>query len=154
MKRIRKFLQLSWPDQLLLIHSTFVLAMVVLGLRVLPWLTLQRLLHRFANGLSRFGPARRPSAQQIAWAVRVASWIVPGATCLPSALAAQLLLIQRTYPADLQIGVARNLYGKLEAHAWVTTENGIIIGGVSDPDHYAPMSPTDRKGLEDYGRAL
>lgn len=153
MKRIRKFLQLSWPDKLLLIKSTFVLAMVVFGLRVLPWLTLQRFLLKSANWFSRFVPANRPTAQNIARAIQIASWIVPGATCLPGALAAQFLLIQCTYPTNLQIGVARNKYGKLEAHAWVTTEKNIVIGGVSDPDHFVPMSPMDKQGLEDYGRA-
>ena len=154
MKRIRKFLQLSWLDQLLVIQSIFALASIVLALKVLPWLTLQRLSIKFANWLSRFAPSNQPSAQQVAWAIRVARWIVPGATCLPNALAAQLLLIQHSYPADFKIGVAKNKFGNLEAHAWVTTENGFIIGGVSDLDHYEPLSPIDRKGLEDYGRAL
>jgi Transglutaminase-like superfamily len=153
MKRIHKYLQLSWSDRLLLVQSTFVLAMVVLGLKAFPWSTLHRFLPKLANWLSRFMPANRPPAQQIAWAIRVASWIVPGATCLPNALAAQFLLIRFAYPTDFQIGVARNRYGKLEAHAWVTTEKNIIIGGVSDLDHFVPMSPLDKHGLEDYGRA-
>jgi hypothetical protein len=154
MKRIRKFLQLAWQDQLLLIQSILVLRVVALGLSVLPWLTLQRLLLKLANWYSRFVPTKRPSTRQITWAIRVASWYVPKATCLPQALTAQLLLIQRAYPADLQIGVTRSEDGKLEAHAWVTSENGIIIGGVHAPDRFVPLSPMEKQGIEDYGRAL
>lgn len=120
----------------------------------LPWLSLQQMLLKFANWSSRFGSTNRPSTQQIGWAIRVAGWIVPGTTCLPNALVAQLLLNHYSYPVSFKIGVAKNNFGKLEAHAWVTTENGFIIGNVSDLDHYTPLSPVDRNGLEDYGRVL
>jgi len=150
MKRIQKFLRLSIPDKLLLIHAFVVLTVVMLGLRVLPWLVLQRVLLKLANGYSRFRPAQRPSAQHIAWTVQAASRYVPKATCLPRALAAQLLLIQRAYPADLQIGVARDENGKLEAHAWVTSNDGIIIGGVPDPDRFVPLSHMEKQSMEDY----
>ena len=150
MKRIRNFLQLSRPDQLLLIKAILVLAVITLELRMLPWLTLQRRLLKLANRRSRFVPAQRPSAQRIAWAIQVASWYVPKATCLPRALAAQLLLIQSAYPAHLQIGVARNEVGKFEAHAWVTSESGIIIGGACDLDRFVPLSPMEREDIEDY----
>lgn len=153
MKRIHKFLQLSLPDQLLLIKAILLLAIVTLGLRTLPWLTLQRRLLKLANRRSRFAPARRPSAQRIAWAIQVASRYVPKATCLPRALAAQLLLIQSAYPADLQIGVVRNDDGKFEAHAWVTGESGIVIGGVYDLERFVPLSPVERESIEDYVRA-
>jgi len=150
MKRIRKFLQLSRPDRVLLIHTTVVLTVVTLGLRILPWLTLQRLLPKRASRHARFVPAQRPSAQRIAWSIQVASGYVPRATCLPRALAAHLLLIQHAYPADLQIGVARNEDGNLEAHAWVTSESGIIIGDVQDLDHFVLLSPMEREGIGDY----
>lgn len=154
MKRIRKFLQLSRPDQWLLIQTILVLAVVTLGLRILPWLTLQRLLLKLASRPIRFVPAQRPSAQRIAWAIQVASWCVPKVTCLPRALAAQLLLIQSAYPADLQIGVAKNEDEKLKAHAWVTSGSDIIIGSVCDLDRFVPLSPMEREGIEDYANAL
>lgn len=152
MKRIRSFLQLSRPDQLLLIQATVVLAIVTLGLKALPWLTIQHQLLKLANRPSRFVPAKRPSAQRIAWAIQVASRFVPRATCLPQALAAQLLLVQSAYPAALQIGVARNLDGEFEAHAWVISESGIVIGGVYDLDRFVPLSPKDSEDIENYAR--
>lgn len=154
MKRIHKFLQLSWPDQLLLIQTILVLAVVTLGLRILPWLTLQRLLLKLANRHSRFVLAQCPSVQRIAWAIQVAGWYVPKATCLPRALAAQLLLIQSAYLADLRIGVAKNEDEKFEAHAWVASENGIIIGDVPDLDRFVPLSSMARESIEGYAKAL
>jgi hypothetical protein len=154
MKRLRKFLQLSRFEQLLLIKTTFVLAVVVLGLRVLPWLTLQRLLLKQANLFSCFTPARRPAEQHIAWAIKTASRSIPRATCLPQAVAAQFLLIRNAYPADLQIGVGRKENGQLEAHAWVLSNTGIIAGGIPDLDHFVPLSNREREEIENYARAF
>jgi hypothetical protein len=151
-KRIHKFLKLSWRDQLLLIHATFVLATVVLGLRVFPLLILQRPLLKLANWYSRFAWEQRPSAQHIARAMRIASSYVPKAACLPRALATQLLLIQNAHPAKLQIGVTRSEDRKLEAHAWVTSGRDIIIGGVDDINHFVPLSRMKREDIVDYAK--
>ena len=153
MKRWRRFLQLSRRDQLLLIYATVMVGAVTLGLRLLPWSTLQRQLIRLANWSSQSGSTQRPSAQHIAWTVRVASSIIPKATCLPRALAAQFLLIQNAYPVELKIGVVRNEDGHLGAHAWVASNNRILIGSVKDLDHFVPLSAMERQGIEDYGEA-
>jgi hypothetical protein len=145
MHRIRKFMELSWPDKLLLIYAILALAMVALGLRILGWLDLQHLLLKLGNWSSRFVLTQRPSVQKIARAIRIASRYVPKATCLPQALAAQLLLTQNGYPANLQIGVAKNKEGVLEAHAWVRSENSIVIGGVQSLDHFVSLSPMETK---------
>jgi hypothetical protein len=136
MKNIRRFLHLSWTDRLLVIEAVVWLGAITLGLRVLPLLTLQRLLLKLAE--------RRPrcmTTQRITWAVRTASHYVPKAVCLPQALTAQFLLVQSGYDAELQIGAARSADGKLEAHAWVTSESGILIGNLSDLDRFVPLSP-------------
>jgi hypothetical protein len=144
------FLNLSWRDQLLLIYGASVLATVVLGLRLFPWRMLQRPLVRLASWSSRFASTWRPSAQQIARAIRIASSCIPKATCLPRALAAQLLLIQNGHPAELLIGVAKNENRKLEAHAWVSIGSEIIIGGVDDINHFVPLSRVNREDIVDY----
>lgn len=153
MKRIHKFLQLSQREKVLLIYAFLVLATVTMGLWVFPWLTLQRLLLKPANWYSRFVNTRRPAALQIAWVVKVASSFIPKATCLPRALATQILLIQNTYPAELKIGIARGKDGKLGAHAWVTSEGNILIGSVPDLDHFVLLSAMESHSIEDYGRA-
>jgi hypothetical protein len=149
-KRIHKFVKLSWRDKLLLVQALIVLATVVLGLRLFPWMTLQRPLVRLANWFSRFATTRRPSTQQIARAVRIASSCIPNATCLPRALAAQLLLIQNAHPAELRIGVAKNEHQRLEAHAWVTSGSDIVIGGVDDIHQFVPLSHMKGEDIADY----
>jgi hypothetical protein len=67
-------------------------------------------------------------------------------------LAAQLLLIQNGHPAEVQIGVAKNENGTLEAHAWVTSGSAILIGGVADINHFVPLSGMNREELVDYAR--
>jgi len=143
MRRIRKFFQLSWADKRLLIQSILLLVVATLGLRGLSLSDLQHLLLKLANGFPRFVPASPPSGQQISWSVRVASGLVPKATCLPRALAAQVLLIRHDYPADLKFGIAKNKDGKLEAHAWVTSGNRIIIGAVPESNRFVPLAPVE-----------
>lgn len=154
MKRIRKFLLLSQADKLLLAQSAFVVVFVTMGLRIFPWLRLQRFLLKLADWQLHFLASNRASANRIAWGVRASSHYVPKATCLPQALAAQYLLARSAYPADLQIGVTRDKNGKLEAHAWVISENQIIIGNVSNVDQFVSLSHMEGITTEDYGRAF
>jgi len=153
-KRIRKFLLLSQADKLILLHSAFVVVFVTMGLRIFPWLRLQRFLLKLADWHPHFLTSNRPSANRIAWGVRASSHYVPKATCLPQALAAQYLLARSAYPADLQIGVAKDKNGKLEAHAWVISENQIIIGNVRNVDQFMSLSHMEGITTEDYGRAF
>src|SRR2546422_6276531 len=103
MKRLRRFLTLSATDRRLLVEAALFLAAIRLGLRLLPFRTLWRLLDRapcpsVAAGL--FSPDR------IAWAVSVTSPYVLGVRpCLPQALAAQLPLVLRGPPAHLSPGL-------------------------------------------------
>lgn len=140
MRTLHQFLQLSWPDRWLLIRAGWWLGLITLGLRVIRLQALQRLLRRRAT-------LRTPSvpAQRIAWAVRVASRIVPAATCLPQTLTAQYLFIQHGYPAELQIGAAKRPDGTLEAHAWLTSGGKIVLGELPDMDRFVPLAPVQRR---------
>jgi hypothetical protein len=154
MKRFHKFWQLPLQDQLLLIQSVIVLVVVVLGLRVCSWSILQRILLKPAIWRSRSKPEQRPSPARIARAIRAASRVVPKASCLPQALTAQHMLVQRAYPAELQIGVAINENGKLEAHAWVTSTDGIVIGDTPNWDRFVRLLPTEKKSIDHHGKLL
>ena len=143
MKRIKKFLHMPAADQALFIQSAFVVACSTLGLRILPWLRLQNMLLGLARKQSRRLSSNRPSVSQIKWAVSAAGQSIPKATCLPQALASQYLLVRNGYPAELQIGVARDRDGKLEAHAWVVSENQVVLGEVRELDRFRPLSNGD-----------
>src|SRR5256712_2982691 len=142
MRRLRRFLTLPATDRRLLVEAVLFLAAIRLGLRLLPFRTLWRLLDRaprpsVAAGL--FSPDR------IAWAVSVTSPYVLGVRpCLPQALAAQLLLVRRGFPARLRLGVARGDRGQVRAHAWMATGGRVVTGG-SQPglQPYTPRPALD-----------
>lgn len=142
MKLLRRFLHLPTAERQLLIKAALLLEAVKLGMRLLPFRTLRRLLDWLVDAST--GPQQRAdqpsSADRIVWAVQSASRHVPGAkTCLPQALVAQVLLAQRGHSALLHIGVAKGEQKRFEAHAWVESDGKVVIGG---PVHerYAPLA--------------
>src|SRR3989475_12231716 len=123
MKRLGKFLRLAHAERVLLLEATLLLGAIGLGLRLLPFGRLRRLLDRLSRPRHGLRPQARLSAARIAWTVDRASRVVPGArSCLVQALAAQVLLARCGHEACVRIGVARPLDGSLEAHAWVRSE--------------------------------
>ncbi len=126
---LRKFFSLPTTERQLLIKAALLLETIKLGMRLLPFRTLRRLLNRMTYATpARLRYAYQPSTDKIAWAVETASRHTPGLkTCLVQALAAQLLLARRGHPALLHIGVVRE--EQFQAHAWVESEGKVVIGG-------------------------
>lgn len=129
MKRLHKFLHLTSGDRRLLVSTALLLAAVRLGLRLLPFRILQRVLNRLASAPAGSLGANRSSVDRLVWAVTVASHYVPKATCLTQALAAQVLLGRRGHLSQLRVGVAKGEEGQLEAHAWLESQGKVIVGG-------------------------
>src|SRR4051812_33357540 len=119
MNRLRKLLCISSADRWLLINSVLMLAMIRLGMRLLPFQTLYRLVAKRQRAISNSRNADQGSIKRVAWAVMIASRYVPASTCLTQALAAMLLLGKVGHPASLCIGVSKGEQGNIQAHAWV-----------------------------------
>jgi transglutaminase superfamily protein len=119
----RKFVRLQSRDRAVLTRTVFTLAAARLATWVLPFDVGRRLL----VGKQRTGPAK-VTREQIRWAMAHASRVVPGATCLPQALAAESLLTRGGIAADLHIGVMKTPAGKFLAHAWVESDGRIVVG--------------------------
>jgi len=83
----------------------------------------------------------RGEVDRVGWAVLSAARFVPGATCLPQALAAEAILHRRGHPADLRLGVKRGNDG-VEAHAWVESYGRVIVGD-GDLDRFEPLEASD-----------
>lgn len=64
--------------------------------------------------------------KDIVWSVQVASYYIPGATCLTQALTGQILLSKYNYHSKLKIGVFKG--DNFEAHAWLELNDEIILG--------------------------
>jgi hypothetical protein len=108
-----------------------------IALWVLPFRTARRLLSR-----STHPAATDVTPERITWALTRARRIVPRATCLPQALAAEALLIRSGLPAELRIGVVKTAQGRLEAHAWVESGGRIVVGELREGlSRFTPLPP-------------
>ena len=127
-RKIYKFLNLSSVEQRLLIRTWILLGVIRLGLELVPFSTLRKLLDRLRPKLDSF--KKESSEEQLVWSVTVVSPYIPKTTCLAQALTAQLLLQQAGHQACLHIGVEEAEEGGIKAHAWVESKGRILIGGM------------------------
>jgi hypothetical protein len=121
---IHSFLKLTFEDKCIVVKSFFLLGVIRIMLWILPFSVIQRILSRFT---AVSGESHSIPMEKLTWAVAVMSRYVPNATCLTRALAAQILLAGQNYNSNLKIGVSKN-NGELEAHAWLETDNKIVLG--------------------------
>jgi hypothetical protein len=111
-----------------------------LGLWVLPFATLRRLLVRPPRSGSRTPPV---ALGDLCWFVaaldRRVRWALGG--CLAQAVAAEALLLRYGYAPSLKIGVRAAPRGeRVRAHAWVECEGRVVIGWLDDLAAYTPLA--------------
>lgn len=135
MQRLKRFLQLPRQERALVFQAVLATFVIRLSLAWLPLQTVQRL----AVSIPSCGN-EPPSAQRIVCAVQSAARFIPGSTCLVQALAAQALLIQHGYRPSLTIGVMKNECEGFEAHAWVTCEDEVVMGGPETRNYTALLN--------------
>src|SRR6058998_57553 len=121
---LRKVWRLPAADRALLFKTVLWLGATRFALWLLPLRVVRRLLARAA----RPTPDARATKERIAWAMCIAGRVVPQATCLPQAIAAEALLTRGGHPAELRIGVIKTDRDRLVAHAWVESGGHIVVG--------------------------
>lgn len=155
MGRLARLRQLSRYEVGLLIKALVGVASVRLGLVILPFARVRRILSRLrrsgetlssaSHSVSSSG-ASPPTdltavGQQLAWAVDVASERVPGGeNCLVRALTLHTWLARLGHPAELRIGVRPETQSGMAAHAWVEVDGQVLIGSVPELDLYRPLA--------------
>ena len=141
MKRLRKFLNLTNGDRYLLISTFILLSLVRLGLFLLPFKTLQKLLSAISQIKTKSNEVDLTNLGKIVGSVNLSSRYMPlGVKCLARALTTQVLMSQYGYLPQLKIGVAKGEQGKLEAHAWVEYQGKLVIGYLPDLSRFIPLS--------------
>lgn len=142
---LRKLVSLSAETRILVVQAVVLLSVTHISLKMLS-------LRRTSQILRWLGPDSRTRAdhpeeyrRQVGWAVEaVARRILNDRTCLTRALTAKQLLNARNIPALLCIGVAKKGDGELLAHAWVESEDVIVIGGPKESlAEFARLPPLD-----------
>lgn len=135
--RLHKWQALSRREQKWLGEAALLLTSVRLLQRTLPFRRWRRLLTRSAP--ARPPRSGEPSPAELARAIERARRLPGEYTCLPAAYALHLLLHRHGYRSSIQVGVARDAHGKVEAHAWLEYDGQILIGGLPDLGRFVPL---------------
>jgi hypothetical protein len=130
MSRLAK---LDWPERRLVLRALLLVIAVRAGLCLLPFRMMRRLGARVNRASSSM-----PVGRHI-WAIRAVSRLVPGATCLTQALAAQVLLARSGHDSQIQIGVHTGEDRRFRAHAWLVCQNEIVLGA-AEAQRYVPLA--------------
>jgi hypothetical protein len=138
-RKLRSYARLSPRERRLAIRTISLVALVRLGLWLLPFRTLQR----WCEALARPKQAATAETREIVWAIRLASRYVPCSTCLVQSLAAQILLARHGLESQVHIGVARDQERGFRAHAWVQSQGKVIVGDMEELGQFAPMMVLD-----------
>lgn len=122
----------------LLVQAVLLLGCIRLGLSLLPFRWVEGLVNRLAPAPPEPEVRSFQNLPWIVWAITRGSRLVPGATCLTQALAAQVLLNRRLIPATVHIGVRQDPRQGFKAHAWVSCGGAVVLGGDVQP--FTPMA--------------
>jgi hypothetical protein len=141
MRRSSRFFHLSNADKKLLLRTGLLLWVVRFGLWLLPYAIFRQFLLRLRHPV-RVREEDQTRVRKIVQSVKLMSPYVPAATCLISALVAQILLEESGQSACLRIGVAKSESGMFEAHAWVESRGKVIVGGTRmEISRYSVLRP-------------
>lgn len=120
MKALGTFLHMTPQEKRLVVEAVITLAVCGMRMRLQSFGQLKAWAIQCGDGTT--------PAERLAWAVQVASRRVPGSTCLSQALSLQHLLSRNGHCSELRIGVG-NSDGGFTAHAWLSLNDRILIGG-------------------------
>jgi len=137
-----RFIELPLPDQAATAEALAVVAVARLRLSLLSQPQIANWLQPRITGAlfdeMRKSIGARGSAERVAAAVRRASQRVPGASCLVQALAGSWMLERRGIASRIRIGVDKES-GRFSAHAWLTVDDVIVLGGAESAFRFVEL---------------
>jgi transglutaminase superfamily protein len=139
MKNLFKFFHLSFAEKKVFFHALYLLVVYRIRLKISP---IQDLFYRVQSNSRTIVPTISDpvSPGRIARLIAIASHFIPRSTCLSEALAGQILFASYGYKTRLHIGVAKDVENSFEAHAWLSFEEKILIGGLPDLQRFKELS--------------
>ena len=125
-------------------RELFRAAVVLISARLALWLLPFRTMRPLTSALAGVKPGRKNMTEIqamicVAWAVAVAGRLVPAATCLVRAMAAQILLARHGVESTLRLGATRAGSGEFRAHAWLECRGQVVVGGAESPGVYSTL---------------
>lgn len=137
MGRLSKLIGLKPADQALIVLTTWLLLVAMVGLATVGLDRTYRLIDRLSS-VARVVP--KPPEHRILWALDVGTTTLPlEVDCLPRAFVGQCLLSDCGIDAVVRIGV-RNGTDGFEAHAWVERRDEVVIGQLDGLDRFQPIT--------------
>ncbi|MEP7305055.1 MAG: lasso peptide biosynthesis B2 protein [Acidobacteriota bacterium] len=135
---MRMFSRLTGAELVLL----FLVGLLVAFVRVVLWTRRWPSVVRLARAI----PSRLPSVcmegfsvERLAWAVRHASRLVPGSSCLTQSLALSCALTAAGYRSRVEFGVAKGSGGAFVFHAWVVHNGRVLLSMPGEVSIYTPL---------------
>ncbi len=135
MQILNKFIRLSKIKKNLLLKSLFFAFLIRIALYILSFSRI----HTYVRNIHQSGENNGEKVEDILWAVKVASDLIPRSTCLTSAILGHIMLSKYNYPSNLKIGINNQHY--FEAHAWLEMDNKIVLGKLDT--EYVPLMDLD-----------
>jgi hypothetical protein len=136
LRRLRNLTRLTAAERRLAVSAVGTLALARVALATAEWPRVRRLVDS-AGGR---GPLKDdpPYARAVSDAMLRAARLMPGARCLPQALAAEVMLRRAGRSARTSIGVALD-GAPLAAHAWVESAGVMVTGDIADLGKYQTL---------------
>ena len=127
-RSLARVLSLSGSQALFLCHCLLVVASIRLGLTFFSYNRVRGIVTRLnAQQCASMGELRL-----VAWGVAAAARFVPRASCLTQALSGQYILARQGNASNIRIGIERGTGEQLKAHAWLVSDNHVVLGGSVD----------------------
>lgn len=140
-RALNRFMRLAESDRWLIVETTYYL----LCAKIATWTTSTRTLLALGGLDLSVGAADSRVAilpPEIAPAIHAldkSSRRLPFANCLIRALALRMLLARRDIATELHIGARKDETGQFAAHAWLTYNDIILVGGDDAPNLYREL---------------
>ena len=138
MAKLYKFFRLPVREKLLFFHALYLLAFYRIRLQRS---SIQKLFDHVQHLSSlQHNTALNPVPPAcIARLLNVAAELIPFSTCLSKAMAGQILLAKCGHKSKLHLGVSRDNQQIFAAHAWLSLDGTIILGGRPDLAQYREL---------------
>ena len=138
MASFRRFLSLTFSEKLVFCQAFLLVLRFRRALKCRSFDDLLReTLARAEKRLARSG-APVLAAGRISWLISKAATAVIQSRCLPQALAGHIIFAEYGYRTCFHIGVRKGS-DKLEAHAWLTLDEKVILGDLPDLELYEEL---------------
>ncbi|MEO6802787.1 MAG: lasso peptide biosynthesis B2 protein [Granulicella sp.] len=140
-RSLNRFMGLAESERWLIVETTFYLCCAKVAARAMSTRTLLAL---GSLDLSEGAEDARvallpPEIAPAIHALDKSSRRLPFANCLIRALALRMLLARRDIATELHIGARKDEQGQFAAHAWLTCNGTILVGGDDATDLYREL---------------